>query len=84
MDDVRRVFTNLEMRTRPAMAYAAVQGTRCGVLGIDPGTATTGYAVVEEEGGAASLIAIGVISTRQRRRFSLCACNRSTVRFAAR
>jgi len=33
------------------------------VLGIDPGTATTGYAVVEEREGRLLLIAIGVIST---------------------
>ena len=33
------------------------------VLGIDPGTATTGYAVVEEREGRLQLIAIGVIST---------------------
>ncbi|MHB1319410.1 MAG: crossover junction endodeoxyribonuclease RuvC [Anaerolineae bacterium] len=33
------------------------------VLGIDPGTATTGYAVVEEKEGRLQLIAIGVIST---------------------
>lgn len=34
------------------------------VLGIDPGTATTGYAVVEEEGADLHLIAIGVIETQ--------------------
>ena len=33
------------------------------VLGIDPGTATTGYAVVEEREGRLLLIALGVIST---------------------
>ncbi len=33
------------------------------VLGIDPGTATTGYAVVEEREGRLQLIAIGTIST---------------------
>jgi len=33
------------------------------VLGIDPGTATTGYAVVEEREGRLLLVAIGVIST---------------------
>ncbi len=33
------------------------------VLGIDPGTATTGYAVVEEEAGRLQLLAIGVITT---------------------
>ncbi|MCU0520531.1 MAG: crossover junction endodeoxyribonuclease RuvC [Anaerolineae bacterium] len=33
------------------------------VLGIDPGTATTGYAVVEDREGRLVLIAIGVIST---------------------
>jgi len=33
------------------------------VLGIDPGTATTGYAVVEEREGQLLLVAIGIIST---------------------
>lgn len=33
------------------------------VLGIDPGTAITGYAIVEEKGADAHLIAIGVIKT---------------------
>jgi crossover junction endodeoxyribonuclease RuvC len=34
------------------------------VLGIDPGTAITGYAVVEEdEGGSISLVTLGVIKT---------------------
>jgi crossover junction endodeoxyribonuclease RuvC len=33
------------------------------VLGIDPGTAITGYAVVEETGGRLSLVAIGVVET---------------------
>ena len=33
------------------------------VLGIDPGTATTGYAVVEEREGRLQLISIGVITT---------------------
>ena len=33
------------------------------VLGIDPGTATTGYAVVEEREGRLLLVAIGIIST---------------------
>lgn len=33
------------------------------VLGIDPGTAITGYAVVEEEGGRLKLIDIGVVDT---------------------
>jgi crossover junction endodeoxyribonuclease RuvC len=33
------------------------------VLGIDPGTATTGYAVVEENEGRLALVTIGVITT---------------------
>ncbi len=33
------------------------------VLGIDPGTATTGYAVVEEAAGRLALVTMGVIST---------------------
>ncbi len=33
------------------------------VLGIDPGTAITGYAVVDETGGRLSLVAIGVVDT---------------------
>ncbi|NLS75802.1 MAG: crossover junction endodeoxyribonuclease RuvC [Chloroflexi bacterium] len=33
------------------------------VLGIDPGTATTGYGVVNSEGGALSLVSYGVIET---------------------
>jgi crossover junction endodeoxyribonuclease RuvC len=33
------------------------------VLGIDPGTAITGYAIVEEVGGKLSLIDIGVVTT---------------------
>jgi crossover junction endodeoxyribonuclease RuvC len=33
------------------------------VLGIDPGTATTGYAIVEETKGRLKLITIGVITT---------------------
>lgn len=33
------------------------------VLGIDPGTAITGYAVVEEERGELRLVAIGVVNT---------------------
>jgi crossover junction endodeoxyribonuclease RuvC len=33
------------------------------VLGIDPGTATTGYAIVEEREGRLQLIIIGVITT---------------------
>ncbi len=33
------------------------------VLGVDPGTALTGYAVVAEEGGRLSLVAIGVVDT---------------------
>jgi crossover junction endodeoxyribonuclease RuvC len=33
------------------------------VLGIDPGTAITGYGLVREEGGALSLVACGVIRT---------------------
>ena len=33
------------------------------VLGIDPGTAITGYAVVDEDRGALSLVDIGVIRT---------------------
>lgn len=33
------------------------------VLGIDPGTATTGYGVVEDQGGALELLVCGVIST---------------------
>jgi crossover junction endodeoxyribonuclease RuvC len=34
------------------------------VLGIDPGTATTGYGVVEEVGGQLKALASGVIRTR--------------------
>lgn len=33
------------------------------VLGIDPGTAITGYAVVDETGGRLSLVTIGVVDT---------------------
>ncbi len=33
------------------------------VLGIDPGTAITGYAVVEEEGGDLRSITVGVVQT---------------------
>lgn len=33
------------------------------VLGIDPGTATTGYAVVEENEGRLQLVTLGVITT---------------------
>ena len=33
------------------------------VLGIDPGTATTGYAVVDEDRGELRLVSLGVIST---------------------
>jgi crossover junction endodeoxyribonuclease RuvC len=33
------------------------------VLGIDPGTATTGYAIVDEIEGRLQLVAIGVITT---------------------
>lgn len=33
------------------------------VIGIDPGTATTGYGVVEEQAGRELLVAYGVIST---------------------
>jgi len=33
------------------------------VLGIDPGTAITGYAVVEETAGRLSLVTLGVITT---------------------
>lgn len=33
------------------------------VLGIDPGTATTGYAIVEEVEGRLQLLAMGVITT---------------------
>jgi crossover junction endodeoxyribonuclease RuvC len=33
------------------------------VLGIDPGTATTGYAVVEETEGRLALVTLGVITT---------------------
>jgi crossover junction endodeoxyribonuclease RuvC len=33
------------------------------ILGIDPGTATTGYGVVEEEGGDLKALAFGVIRT---------------------
>ncbi|MBN1876291.1 MAG: crossover junction endodeoxyribonuclease RuvC [Anaerolineae bacterium] len=33
------------------------------VLGIDPGTAITGYAVVEEAGGELCLVTIGVVRT---------------------
>jgi len=36
------------------------------VLGIDPGTAITGYAVVEETGGRLSLVVIGVVDTPAR------------------
>ncbi len=36
------------------------------VLGVDPGTAITGYAVVEEEGQRLTLIAIGAIRTPAR------------------
>ncbi len=42
------------------------------VLGIDPGTATTGYGVVKSTGvGMASLIECGVIRTRARERLPL-------------
>jgi len=33
------------------------------VLGVDPGTAITGYGIVEGEGGELSLVAYGVITT---------------------
>jgi crossover junction endodeoxyribonuclease RuvC len=33
------------------------------VLGIDPGTAITGYAIVEEEGSELALVALGAIRT---------------------
>jgi crossover junction endodeoxyribonuclease RuvC len=33
------------------------------VLGIDPGTATTGYGVVEDDGGRLTPIAFGVVTT---------------------
>ncbi len=33
------------------------------VLGVDPGTATTGYGVVEDQGGALELLVCGVITT---------------------
>jgi crossover junction endodeoxyribonuclease RuvC len=36
------------------------------VLGIDPGTATTGYGVVRSDGGVVTLIECGVIRTRPR------------------
>ncbi|HCP08493.1 MAG TPA: crossover junction endodeoxyribonuclease RuvC [Candidatus Moranbacteria bacterium] len=35
------------------------------VLGIDPGTATTGWAVIEEKGGVLSPVAYGHISTEK-------------------
>ena len=34
------------------------------ILGIDPGTATTGYGLIEEKGGNISLIDFGVILTK--------------------
>lgn len=37
------------------------------VLGIDPGTATTGWAVVEEKNGALNPVAFGHISTEKNR-----------------
>ncbi len=36
------------------------------VIGIDPGTALTGYAVVEEDGANLRLVAIGVVDTPTR------------------
>lgn len=33
-------------------------------LGIDPGTARLGYAVVEQRGGALSLVTVGLLATR--------------------
>ncbi|HOT92463.1 MAG TPA: crossover junction endodeoxyribonuclease RuvC [Anaerolineae bacterium] len=33
------------------------------VIGIDPGTALTGYAIVDEDGGNLRLVAIGVVDT---------------------
>lgn len=33
------------------------------VLGVDPGTATTGYAVVTEEAGRLQVVALGVVTT---------------------
>jgi crossover junction endodeoxyribonuclease RuvC len=37
------------------------------ILGIDPGLNTTGYAVIEEEGGAPKLFEAGMIRTAERR-----------------
>lgn len=36
------------------------------VLGVDPGTATTGYAIVEETEGRLQLVTIGVVTTPAR------------------
>ncbi|TAK95254.1 crossover junction endodeoxyribonuclease RuvC [Patescibacteria group bacterium] len=41
--------------------------TTCRVLGIDPGTATTGWAVVEEKKGVVKPVAFGHISTSPKR-----------------
>lgn len=37
------------------------------ILGIDPGTATTGYGIIEEKGGKLSVVDYGVILTESKR-----------------
>jgi len=62
LDDVSKVFSNFDIDASswprpPAEAQPAVR-----VLGVDPGTAATGYGVVEADGrGAPHLIECGVI-----------------------
>jgi crossover junction endodeoxyribonuclease RuvC len=41
----------------------AAEGRRMRVVGIDPGIATTGYAVVERTGGGVTAHAVGVVRT---------------------
>jgi len=55
------------------------------VLGIDPGTATTGWAILEEKAGQISALAFGHISTdkcqsEEKRLFEICADLKSIIK----
>lgn len=55
----------MKNKIRNTISNMPVQGNSIRVLGIDPGTATVGWAIIEESGGVLCPIAYGHISTEK-------------------
>jgi activator of 2-hydroxyglutaryl-CoA dehydratase len=62
MDDVQNVYSNLKIPKKPWLLWSLSRNML--VIGIDPGTATTGYGIIEENSkNEIRAVEFGVVST---------------------